>query len=91
VSEQCNHRWSGDDGAPYCLVCGEGKEITELREGYAKAVALLGDAGLVLVIAGVHKHPLVAKWLRARHTVLRTPRAQAILVESAKAFGIEAT
>ena len=78
----CKHRWwSGDDANPFCLDCGEDKEVVELRADYAKAIELLAETGLLLVIVGVHKQKIFAPWQRAQTAVLRKPRAQAILAK----------
>lgn len=58
-------------------------ERDEIQAEYATAIELLGEIGLMLVIAGIHKQPLFKDWKRARTKVLRTPRAQAVLGQSA--------
>ncbi|MFA6046280.1 MAG: hypothetical protein WC718_14950 [Phycisphaerales bacterium] len=85
----CKHRWwEGDAAHPFCLDCGEDKEVIELRADYAKAITLLGEVGLLHAIAGVHKHKMFAAWGRERDRLLRTPRAQSILDASAKRLGL---
>lgn len=80
----CKHRWwSGDDAGTFCLDCGEDKEVIELRGEYARAIELLAEIGLLHVMAGVHKYKLFAAWGRGRAKVLRTPRAQAVLQQTA--------